>query len=133
MLAATSSWVDRGLDAQRTRSAPPAWSVRARLAVSAVTWRQADILMPASGLSAANRSRIARSTGMSRSAHSIRCLPRVASEKSFTSPLEGDAVAVAKAISPENREEERSGGAGQDTNRTGAGLGSGSSGETAAP
>ena len=59
-LAATSSWVDSGFEAQRTRSAPPAFRVRARLAVSAVTCRQADIRIPASGFSLANRSRIAR-------------------------------------------------------------------------
>ena len=36
---------------------------------------------------------------MSRSAHSIRCLPRPASFRSFTSPLGADAVAVALAKS----------------------------------
>src|SRR5262249_47807016 len=41
-LAATSSWVLRGLEATSTTSAPPAWRVRARLAVSAVAGRQAD-------------------------------------------------------------------------------------------
>src|SRR5271166_2382488 len=101
MLAATSSWVDSGLDAQSTRSAPPALRVRARLAVSAVTCRQADILIPASGFSVANRSRMARKTGMSRSAHSIRCLPTAASEKSFTSPLCAFAVTIANSGSPE--------------------------------
>ena len=39
--AATSSWVESGLEAQSAGSAPPALSVRARLAVSAVTCRQA--------------------------------------------------------------------------------------------
>jgi len=67
------------------------------LAVSAVTCRQADILIPASGFSVANRSRMARKTGMSRSAHSIRCLPAAASEKSFTSPLCAFAVTVANS------------------------------------
>src|SRR5208337_564498 len=99
MLAATSSWVESGLEAQRSRSAPPAFSVRARFAVSAVTCRHADMRMPERGFSAANRSRMARRTGMSRSAHSIRCLPRPASFRSFTSPLGADAVAVALAKS----------------------------------
>ena len=40
--AATSSWVESGFDAQRTTSAPPAFSVRIRFAVSVVTWRHAD-------------------------------------------------------------------------------------------
>ncbi len=35
--AATSSWVESGLEAQRTMSAPPALSVRIRFAVSVVT------------------------------------------------------------------------------------------------
>ena len=48
------------------------WRVRARLAVSAVTCRQADIRKPASGFSISNRSRMARSTGMSRSAQRMR-------------------------------------------------------------
>ena len=48
--AATSSCVDRGLEAQRTTSAPPAFSARARLPVSLVTWRQADRRRPAQGL-----------------------------------------------------------------------------------
>src|SRR5438094_248880 len=56
-LAATSSWVESGLEAISTRSAPPACSVRARLAVSAVTCRQADIFSPASGFSLAKRAR----------------------------------------------------------------------------
>ena len=39
--AATSSWVDSGFEAQMSTSAPPALSVRRRLAVSVVTCRQA--------------------------------------------------------------------------------------------
>ena len=56
---------ESGLDAISTRSAPPAWSVRARLAVSAVTCRQADMRRPLSGFSFAKRSRMRASTGMS--------------------------------------------------------------------
>ena len=40
--AATSSCVDSGFDAQSTTSAPPAFSVRIRFAVSVVTWRHAE-------------------------------------------------------------------------------------------
>src|SRR5262249_28904251 len=91
--AATSSWVESGFDPHRNTCAPPACSVRARFAVSVVTCRQAEIRRPLSGRSFANRERIARSTGMWRSAHSIRALPSFASFMSFTSP----AVAVATA------------------------------------
>src|SRR5215472_8018432 len=77
--AATSSCVERGLDAQSTKSAPPAESVRARFAVSAVTWRQAERRIPASGLSFSKRSRIWASTGIDLSAHSMRDLPLAAS------------------------------------------------------
>src|SRR5438067_1671857 len=70
--AATSSCVECGLDAQRTTSAPPACRVRIRFAVSVVTCRQAEMRWPASGCSRSNRSRIAASTGICRSAHSIR-------------------------------------------------------------
>ena len=44
--AATSSWVERGFEAQRKTFAPPAFSVIARFAVSVVTCRQAARLMP---------------------------------------------------------------------------------------
>ena len=83
--AATSSCVDSGFDAQRTTSAPPAWSVRARFAVSVVTCRHAEIRCPASGCSRSKRSRIAASTGICRSAHAIRRTPSAASARSFTS------------------------------------------------
>jgi hypothetical protein len=65
--------------------APPACSVRIRFAVSVVTWRQAEMRWPASGCSRSNRSRIAASTGICRSAHSIRRLPSSARARSFTS------------------------------------------------
>src|SRR5579885_276430 len=84
-LAATSSWVLRGLEAMRTTSAPPAWRVRARLAVSAVTCRQADMRRPARGLSRPKRSRMRASTGMSPSAHRMRFLPAGARRRSLTS------------------------------------------------
>src|SRR3989304_7253425 len=71
MAAATSSWVERGLEAQRDSSAPPAFRARARLAVSVVTWRQAERRRPFRGLSLAKRSRISPRTGISRAAHSI--------------------------------------------------------------
>ena len=44
--AATSSCVLSGLEAQSRTSAPPAWSVFIRLAVSVVTWRQAVTRSP---------------------------------------------------------------------------------------
>src|SRR5579864_7927554 len=75
MLAATSSWVDSGLLAQTVTSAPPAWSVRIRLAVSLVTCRQAATRIPASGFSSLKRWRIIARTGISWSAHSMRSLP----------------------------------------------------------
>src|SRR5689334_14839777 len=83
--AATSSCVESGLEAMSTASAPPACSARARLAVSVVMWAQATSFTPSSGFSSAKRSRIKRSTGISRSAHSMRCLPWPAKPISFTS------------------------------------------------
>src|SRR5437763_6067782 len=83
--AATSSWVDSGLEAQSTTSAPPAFRVRARFAVSVVTCRQAEIRYPESGCSLSKRSRMAASTGIWRSAHSMRRTPSGASARSFTS------------------------------------------------
>src|SRR5438045_6309289 len=83
--AATSSCVESGFDAQRTTSAPPAFSVRIRLAVSVVTWRHAEMRYPASGCSRSKRSRIACRTGICRSAHVMRRTPSGASERSFTS------------------------------------------------
>src|SRR5215208_5782414 len=85
--AATSSCVDSGYDAQSTTSAPPAFSVRIRFAVSVVTCRHAATRWPASGCSRSKRSRIAVSTGICRSAHSMRRLPSPASARSFTSCL----------------------------------------------
>src|SRR5213082_1691020 len=95
-LAATSSWVESGLEAMRTRSAPPAWRVRARLAVSAVTCRQAAIFSPASGLSLAKRSRMRARTGMSWSAQRMRFLPWGASLASLTSLRGWVAVAMVR-------------------------------------
>src|SRR3954470_13025239 len=83
--AATSSCVESGFDAQSTTSAPPAFSVRIRLAVSVVTWRQAEMRYPSSGFSFSNRSPIACRTGICRSAHWILRTPSEASEMSFTS------------------------------------------------
>ena len=83
--AATSSWVDNGFDAQIRTSAPPALSVRSRLAVSVVTCRQAATTAPASGRSLAKRSRIDVSTGMLASAQAMRWCPRSARPRSATS------------------------------------------------
>src|SRR5205823_1171513 len=83
--AATSSWVLSGFEAQSRTSAPPAWRVLARFAVSVVTWRQALIRTPLRGCCLANRFLISRRTGMLASAHSILSLPWGASLMSFTS------------------------------------------------
>ncbi len=83
--AAVTSCVESGFDAARYTSAPPAFSVRIRLAVSVVTWRQAPMRRPASGRSRSKRSRIWRRTGISRSAHSMRRRPSAARERSVTS------------------------------------------------
>src|SRR3954453_22431763 len=83
--AATSSCVESGFEAQRTTSAPPAFRVRIRFAVSVVTCRQAETRKPLSGCSVSNRCRIAASTGICRSAHSILRTPSSASARSFTS------------------------------------------------
>src|SRR5437867_11760612 len=58
----------------------------ARLAVTVVICKQPDIRTPLRGVFWAKRSRMRRSTGISFAAHSIRSLPRVANEMSFTSP-----------------------------------------------
>ncbi len=73
--AATSSCVDRGFDAHRATSAPPAARVSIRFAVSVVTCRQAPMRMPSNGRSFSKRSRISASTGISPAAHSIRSRP----------------------------------------------------------
>ena len=83
--AATSSWVDSGLEAHSVTSAPPARRARIRFAVSAVTCRQAAIRSPAKGFSFANRSRIDASTGMCRSAQAMRRIPWAARDRSATS------------------------------------------------
>src|SRR6266700_252830 len=83
--AATASFVDSGLDAHRAMSAPAAFSVSIRLAVSLVTCRQAATLMPLSGCSFANRWRISSSTGISRAAQSMRFWPSAPSFMSLTS------------------------------------------------
>src|SRR5713226_8594747 len=83
--AATASFVDSGLDAQRAMSAPAAFSVSMRLAVSLVTCRQAASLIPLSGCSLANRWRMSSSTGISRAAQSIKFWPSAASFMSLTS------------------------------------------------
>src|SRR5207249_217655 len=68
-----------------------------RFAVSVVTWRQAAIRFPWSGRSRSNRARICRSTGISRSAHSIRFTPCSASLGSRTCPT-GLIVAVSLGV-----------------------------------
>src|SRR5919108_2897201 len=83
--AATASLVESGFDAHSAMSAPPAFSVSIRLAVSLVTWRHAATRRSLSGCSLANRSRMRLSTGISRAAQSTRSWPCVARFRSFTS------------------------------------------------
>jgi hypothetical protein len=83
--AATSSCVLSGLDAHRATFAPPAFSVRAKLAVSAVMCRQAETFLPLNGLLFVNLLRIAARTGISLSAQRMRFLPPDANDKSATS------------------------------------------------
>src|SRR3990172_6115614 len=85
--AATSSCVERGFEAQRTTSAPPALRVMARFAVSVVTCRQAAILTPLRGFFLEKFSFMRLKTGMSISAHSILFLPFWLKAGSFTSYL----------------------------------------------
>src|ERR1700738_3405801 len=95
--AATASFVESGLEAQSTMSAPPALSVTIRFAVSLVTWRHADTRSPLSCFSARKRSRIRSKTGISRAAQSMSAWPSLARARSFTSPL----VAVKLDLTPD--------------------------------
>src|ERR1700730_14119297 len=83
--AAAASVVERGFEAQRTRSAPPALSVMARFAVSVVTWRQAASRWPLSGCSRLKRSRICCRKGLSCAASSSLRGPSSASFRSLMS------------------------------------------------
>ncbi|MBA7644607.1 hypothetical protein ES703_52351 [subsurface metagenome] len=65
--------------------APPSFKARARLAVSVVMCKHAEMRIFFSGFSAANLSLISFTTGISREAHSIRCLPALAREGSLMS------------------------------------------------
>src|SRR6266849_10226657 len=84
-LAATSSCVDNGFEAQSTTSAPPSRRQMARFAVSAVTCRQAETRMPFNGWFLMNSLRIICRTFMDWFAQSIRFLPRSAKSRLFTS------------------------------------------------
>ena len=86
-------WSRAGCSPRGRPRAPPALSVRIRLAVSVVTWRQAPMRRPSSGRSRSKRSRIRRRTGISRSAHSIRRTPSAARPRSVTS-WAGEVLAV---------------------------------------
>src|SRR5690625_1382070 len=84
--AATSSWVLNGLEAHSATSAPPAANVRMRLAVSVVTCMHAAMRKPAKGFVRDHSSRMATSTGMFCSAHSMRRRPCSANVLSLQSP-----------------------------------------------
>ena len=77
--------MDKGLDAHNEKSAPPAFKVKAKFAVSEVTCKHPEILVPASGFSFANLSFINCKTGISLPAHSAFFLPWSAKPKSFIS------------------------------------------------
>src|ERR671921_754704 len=78
--AATSSCVERGLEAISTDSAPPACRARTRFAVSVVTCAQATMRTPLKGFS--------------RSAHSMRRLPWGAKSIFFTSYSTGRVAVI---------------------------------------
>src|SRR5437660_9160283 len=86
-LAATSSWVESGLDAHRATSAPPSRRQIAKLAVSAVTCRQAEMRTSFSGCFLINSLRIIWSTFIDWLAQSIRFLPRSARSRFLISQL----------------------------------------------
>src|SRR3977135_2255361 len=83
--AATASLVDSGFDPHSARSAPPAFNVNIKLAVSLVTCRQALSFSPLSGCSLMKRCRMSVSTGISLAAQSIRSCPSPARFRSLTS------------------------------------------------
>src|SRR6202162_756242 len=91
-LAATSSCVDRGLEAHSTTSAPPSLRQMARFAVSAVTCRQAETRMPFKGWFLMNSLRMICRTFMDWLAQSIRFLPRSAKSRVLTSLFIGGVV-----------------------------------------
>ncbi len=69
--------MDSGLEAQSTTSAPPSRSVIARLAVSAVTCRQAEMRMPFSGWLLMKSLRMICRTFIDWLAQSMRFLPMI--------------------------------------------------------
>ena len=80
-----SSCVESGFEAQSAISAPPALSTRIKLAVSVVTCMHAAMRTPVNGCDFSKRARICASTGMLRSAHSMRLRPSAASDASAMS------------------------------------------------
>src|SRR5262249_15519735 len=86
-----------------TTSAPPAFSVRIRLAVSVVTCRQAEMRTPSRGFSRSNRSRMAASTGIWRSAHSMRRTPSSASARTVTAGVRPVASRALDMADPSGR------------------------------
>src|SRR5580700_11134814 len=92
--AATSSWVERGFEAQSTTSAPPSRRQIARFAVSAVTCMHAEMRIPFRGWFLMNSLRIICSTFMDWFAHSMRFLPSSASSRLLMSLLTCAAVDI---------------------------------------
>src|SRR5215472_17825207 len=91
-MAATSSCVDSGLLAHSATSAPPATSAFTRFAVSVVTCKHAPKRKPLNGLSLANRSPIAASTGMLWADQAMRRRPSGARLGSLMSYAGADAL-----------------------------------------
>src|SRR5438477_3304064 len=83
--AATSSCVESGFEAHSTTSAPPSRRQMARLAVSAVTCRQAEIRTPFNGWFLMNSLRMICSTFIDWFAHSMRFFPMSARSRFLSS------------------------------------------------
>ena len=81
--AATSSWVESGLQPVRYTSAPPLARTRPKLAVFASRWTETAIRMPLKGCSFSNLFSISVRAGMKDLTHSIFFLPDGAREASL--------------------------------------------------
>ena len=80
--AATSSWVERGLQPVRYTSAPPFFSTRARFAVLASRWTETATRFPAKGFSRWNRASMPERAGMKSRTQLIFSLPASARDGS---------------------------------------------------
>ena len=69
MAAATSSWVDRGLQPVRYTWAPPSRRTSPRLAVLASRWTETAMVSPSKGFSRRKRSSMPLRAGMKSRTH----------------------------------------------------------------